>query len=97
MNSLNGLVYCKDCGKRMKAKTERGKKKFVCSTYDNKGKHHCNRNLVTEQFLMNLVEFHFRQKDMIEEVSYILVKDGYIEINYSNGEKTTISNNLYLI
>lgn len=61
----------------MKKKTERGRVKYLCSTYDNYGK--CQRNMIDENFLIELIEKRFEKeatRELIEDyVDEIVVEN----------------------
>ena len=83
---FSGKVVCKDCLKKHKSKKERGRRKYVCSTYDHsKG---CNRNMVSQNQLLELLEMRYKRlltkKEIDQIVDYILVSENNIEILLHN-------------
>jgi hypothetical protein len=62
------LIMCKKCGKKYKAKKERGKIKYVCSGYERFGKEFCERNILKEEELDKMLEFKFKKKFTVKEV-----------------------------
>jgi hypothetical protein len=77
---MKSLFYkklrCKNCSKGMKLKTERGIKKYICSTYDTtRG---CKRIIVKEDYLIDLLLRRFKTEDIqshIQKVKLIEVED----------------------
>lgn len=61
---FSGKIKCLKCGKKHKAKKQRGVYVYVCSTYDNYGE--CKRNAMREDFIVDLV-MH-RYDDQIDKL-----------------------------
>lgn len=59
-------IKCIHCGGNFKAKTERGKRKYICSTYDNYGK--CKRIPIEEDFLKQVIKKRFGENITDEEI-----------------------------
>lgn len=79
---MKSLFYkklrCKNCNKNMKSKTERGVKKYICSTYDTgKG---CRRVIVKEEYLTDLLTRRFKS----EKIENILRHVKIIEVEESD-------------
>jgi DUF4097 and DUF4098 domain-containing protein YvlB len=76
MTLFSSLIRCPYCKGNYKSKKEKGKQKYICSTYDNYGQ--CKRIAVEEEFLLELLERRYGQltEDKIENVvDYIEVFD----------------------
>ncbi|MCM3110061.1 zinc ribbon domain-containing protein [Lederbergia lenta] len=58
-------IKCSHCGKNFKAKLEKGKRKYVCSSYDNYGK--CVRNVIEEDWFRDLIEKRYRKEELTNE------------------------------
>lgn len=98
----SGLIHCKKCGKNFKTKRERGVIKYVCAGYDRYGKDFCEREVIKESLLNELVELHFRSDlDTFEVRNYIdridIFKDNKMEIVYTDGSKTVRAKNILII
>lgn len=83
------LVKCKYCGKNHKSKKERGKQKYICSTYDNYGKDKCERNLIEEEHLNFLIQHRFKMrglefnKEVVKsQIENIIISKEEIVINF---------------
>lgn len=92
-------IKCQHCGRTFKKKTERGKIKYVCSSYDLKGE--CIRIPIEENFLIELLHKRLNQevtRELIDEhVDVIIVEnvDPYLlEIHLHNQESILFSKNL---
>ncbi|TCJ01607.1 recombinase zinc beta ribbon domain-containing protein [Cytobacillus praedii] len=90
MNTFSKLVKCKLCNKTMKFKKESGGL-YCCSTYDNYGKEHCQRTIVREEVLRELIERRHRREMTDQEirdiVDYVIVESHLLmEIHFSNGD-----------
>ncbi|GIN23142.1 zinc ribbon domain-containing protein [Siminovitchia fordii] len=86
-------VKCKMCGKNMKGKLEKGVRKYVCSSYDNYSL--CQRTLIEEKSLRELIEKRHRREMSNEEISEIvdkiIVEDKHLfEIHLKNSDKPII-------
>lgn len=101
MSRYSGKIICKKCGKNYKTKKERGKIKYICSGYDRYGKEFCEREILTEKILDDLISFHYKKKLTDEEililVSWIEIYKDKILIKYIDGTETIISNKYYKI
>lgn len=89
-------IKCAHCGCNYKLKSERGTNKYICSSYDNKGK--CVRIPIKEEFLIELIEKRleipvntFVVNRYVEE---IIIEDFFLfEIAIYNQESIVFSNN----
>jgi len=98
----SGLINCKKCGKNFKTKKERGVIKYLCAGYDRYGKEFCEREIIKEFYLDELIELHFKEKiNNIDLSSKVLSIDIYDnnkwEIVYADGTKTVRARNLLII
>lgn len=96
MALFSGKIVCAKCGKKYKAKLARGKRIYVCSTYDNKGE--CERNKLDEEDVMNLIELRFGYVLDEEEVNHHIIKvDSYEDktIVYVKNQKPIILTNSF--
>lgn len=59
-------IKCLKCEKNFKAKMQHGKRIYVDSSYDNYGQ--CERNQITEHYLLILIEGRFDKKLTQEEI-----------------------------
>lgn len=96
---FNKKIKCQLCGYSMKKKSERGTIKYVCSSYDNKGE--CVRNIIPEDFLVELIEKRLNKKidkiDVDKHIQMIMIEniDPYLlEIHFHNQESILFSRNL---
>lgn len=75
-NSLSKKCKCKQCNKTMKYKKREGL--YICSSYDNYGKDHCDRIIVKEGFVRGLIERRFQREmtdqEINEIVEYVIVE-----------------------
>lgn len=72
---LSGKVYCGLCNSKMKIKTEKGNRKFICSLYA-KDSTQCKRMTIPESEILNLIHNRY------ENISYekINSKVDYVEV-----------------
>lgn len=95
MSLFNGLIYCAKCGKKHRAKKERGRQKYLCSTYNRYGKDKCIRNVVAEEEIIDLLELRYKSKidkSLIDEkVVKIEVDEEKIEIKVSDGRNIVLT------
>jgi site-specific DNA recombinase len=101
VNRYSGKIVCKKCGKNFKTKKERRKIKYICTGYDRYGKEFCEREVVSEKILDDLIHFHYKKKLSNEEIS-ILIKSIEIHknkwiIKYIDNTETIISNKMYKV
>ena len=101
MSRYSGKIVCKKCGKNYKTKKERKKIKYICSGYDRHGKEFCEREIITEKILDDLISFHYKKELTNEEISILIKlievhKDKWI-IKYIDGTETEISNSFYKV
>lgn len=98
MYLFKGLIKCINCQGNFKSKTERGKRKYLCSNYDNKKS--CIRFVVLEDEIANLILRHFNS-DMInlEEIKSIQVDPikGKITVDYTDNSQSYMSTNRYSV
>ncbi len=70
-------IKCKHCGGNFKSKKERGKRKYICSRYDNYGE--CRRVIIEEDFLIGVINKRYgkelSEKEIKSKVDYIEVED----------------------
>jgi hypothetical protein len=96
-----GLITCKICGKNFKSKRERNTQKYVCAGYDRYGKEYCERKIIKEQLLDELVELHFREKvsfDLVRNyVGKVDIFEDKLIITYMDGSQTIRSRNFLQI
>jgi hypothetical protein len=106
MARFAGIIKCMHCGKNYRGKKERGKQVYICSGYHNYGATHCPRNILREDYLIDLVRNHIeierqrdrvevrrREKDYPDENDYakaIEAKPGHLIITYIDGTHTLI-------
>lgn len=92
-NLFKKKIVCGYCGKFHIGKNERGKLKFVCSKY-NKNSKECQRNMVTNEQLLELLDMRFKRLLTQEEINllinYINVTDNKIEIILNNNQEPII-------
>lgn len=75
-------IKCLHCGKNFKGKLQRGKRVYLCSTYDNYGT--CKRMVLKEDFLVELLQRRFgddydiSKENIQESVEKIEVKENYL-------------------
>lgn len=98
----SGMIHCKKCGKNFKTKKERGVIKYLCAGYDRYGKEFCEREIIKESILDELVELHFRSElDSFEIRNYIdridIFENNKWEIIYTDGSKTVRARNKLII
>jgi hypothetical protein len=91
------LIKCKLCGKNFKGKLERGNRKYCCSGYENYGNEFCERIVVSEKELDELIGMRYDKNltddEVREEVENIQVGENELIINYKNGEPAIITGN----
>lgn len=92
-------IRCQHCGMTFKKKTERGKNKYVCSSYDLRGE--CIRIPIEEDFLIELLHKRMNQeitRELIDEhVKVIMIESinpYLLEIHLHNQESILFSKNL---
>jgi hypothetical protein len=76
MPLFSGLIRCPYCKGNYKAKKEKGKQKYICSTYDNYGQ--CRRIAIEEEFLLELLERRYgklTEDEIMDIVDYVEVFD----------------------
>lgn len=95
---FSGKIICCHCSKKFKAKKERSKSKYVCSSYDNKGE--CIRNSVEEDYLIELIGRRLISpitREVVEKyVDYIQIEsaDPYLlEIHFYDQDSILFSKN----
>src|SRR5690606_4851339 len=82
-------IQCAKCGGNFKSKKERGRVKYLCSTYDNgKG---CERIVYPEEKLIEALQRRYRRELSHEEirdvVHYIVIQDDHqFAIHLYDGE-----------
>lgn len=91
---FNKKITCLHCQSRFKAKKERGKAKYICSKYDNKGE--CIRIPIHEDFLIELIEKRLRipiNREVVDEyVEQIIIEDfNLLEIFIKDQESILLS------
>ena len=91
-------IKCQHCGSSFKRKIERGKHKYVCSSYDNKGE--CIRVPIEEEFLISLIEKRLNKKinqhDIDKHIQMVMIEsiDPYLlEIHFYDQESILFSKN----
>jgi len=100
MNSLKGIIHCKDCGKNFNFKQNNGQLQYICQTRKNKGVTGCVSPIVKEQFLIDIIEKHiilqnkqFSTSKIKLFVREIKVGENQITIFYKDGTLSKISTN----
>lgn len=76
MPLFSGLIRCPYCKGNYRAKKEKGKQKYICSTYHNYGT--CKRIAVEEEFLLELLERRYgklTENKIVGIVDYVEVFD----------------------
>ena len=101
VSRYSGKIICKKCGKNFKTKKERRKIKYICSGYDRLGKEFCEREIITEKILDDLITFHYKKEMSNEEISILINlieihKDKWI-IKYIDGTQTELSKTFYKV
>lgn len=61
-------IKCAHCGSNFKSKKERKRRVYICSKYDNYGKEYCQRNVIDENLIVELLE---KRYDEIENEEYV--------------------------
>lgn len=91
-------IKCKHCGKNFKAKKERGKRVYVCSSYDNYGT--CKREVIRQDDLIELLQrrygetFELTRSNIQNTVEEIIVEDKWtFEIKLKNDKPIIFGNN----
>jgi hypothetical protein len=101
ISRYSGKIICKKCGKNFKTKKERKKVKYICSGYDRYGKDFCEREILTEKILDDLISFHYKKKLTNEEIAILIslieVYKDKIIIKYIDGTETIISHSFYKV
>ena len=91
-SKYSGMIQCKKCGKNYKTKKERNVQKYICAGYDRYGKKFCERFLVTEKLLDELIQLHFRENiensQIRNHVKKIEIDKENIVITYSDDTQT---------
>lgn len=101
ISRYSGKIVCKKCGKNFKTKKERRKIKYICSGYDRLGKEFCEREIITEKILDELISFHYKKELTDEEISILINsieihKDKWL-IKYIDGTETELSKTFYKV
>lgn len=101
ISRYSGKIVCKKCNKNFKTKKERNKIKYLCSGYDRFGKEFCEREIIAETFLDDLISFHYKKELTNDEVEALIKvievhKDKWI-IKYNDDSETIISKSFYKI
>lgn len=92
------LIKCSYCSKFHKKKKVRNNNiVYVCSTYDNYGKNHCQRNKVDETLLLEMLSLRYdklisEREEILEKVELICIDEDKIEIIVKDGESIILSN-----
>lgn len=96
---FNKKIICSNCGSSFYKKVERGKVKYVCSLYNKKGE--CVRNIISEEYLVELIEKRMGQavdrKLVDEHIERIFIEsvDPYLlEIFIRNQESIKFTTSL---
>lgn len=97
MNRYSTLIQCKKCCKMFKTKKERGKVKYLCSGYERFGKTFCERAIIKEVQLDEMLEHKFERRlsdqEVREVIDRIYVDGKYFEIFYNDGSKQLVQPN----
>lgn len=94
MTLFSKKIKCLHCGKNFKAKKEREKYKYLCSTYDNKGA--CKREVLHEEFLVDLLirrygeNFEVSKQNIQNTVEKIEVEDKWTFTIYLKNDRPII-------
>ena len=103
-NLFSGLLYCGDCGLRLRSRVERRMRKdgsenkrvsYMCSTYGRSGKNACSIHSISEKALVELVGENIRTHTSIVEydkeciINVILSERG--KISYHNFYKNELT------
>lgn len=92
-------IKCVHCGGNYISKKERGKHKYICRNYDKLGKEYCRRIVISEEFLMELLNRRFEAdeltvEEMVDEVELIEVDEKLkFTINFNNDEPIIFGDN----
>ena len=92
-------IKCKHCGKNYKGKKERGRRIYICSSYDN-GTGNCKREVLSEEDLVELLlrrygkEFEITKENIQNTVENIIVEDKWtFTINLKNDKPIIFGDN----
>lgn len=93
---LSRKIKCQNCGSSYYKKVERGVVKYVCSLYNKTGE--CKRNIVSEDFLVGLLEKRLNRKitrEVVEKhVQMIMIESvdpRLLEIHFYHQESILFS------
>lgn len=89
MNPFRSKIICKNCGKKYRRKTEKGKFKFICGGYHN-GNGCKERIVINEEFIRGLINRRFQRElsdeELIGILDYIEIESDLImEIHFTDG------------
>lgn len=97
MYRYSTLIQCKKCCKIFKAKKERGKIKYLCSGYERYGKTFCERAIIKESQLDEMLEHKFEKRlddsEVRDRIDRIYVDGKYFEIFYKDGSTQLVQPN----
>ncbi|MBZ9622819.1 zinc ribbon domain-containing protein [Clostridium sp. FP2] len=97
MSLFKGLIKCKKCGKNFNFKNDHSQYIYLCSGYKNYGSNYCQRNIIYESDLINIISLHqelsykrrlLNEDDIKEDISKIEVDMDNIIISYKDGTQS---------
>lgn len=87
-------IFCHHCNGGMRIKTERGKRKYICSRHSNDSKVCSRESLIEESFLTCLIYKRYGElsdTEMRNIVDKIVVKKPLLfEITFTNGDESIL-------
>lgn len=98
MYRYSTLIFCKKCGMPFRAKMERKKVKYLCSGYERFGKAFCERHILKEEMINQMIVHkflrHISDDEVKELLSRIYVDGKFFEIFYKDGTTQLVQKNL---
>lgn len=98
MPLFSGLIRCPYCKGNYKAKKEKGKQKYVCSTYDNYRQ--CRRIAIEEEFLLELLKRRYgeiTEDKIVDIVDYVEIFDKKVIRKRNELTGKTERENMYIL
>lgn len=95
---FSGKIKCMNCGQNFRGKKFRNTIGYVCSGNSNYGNEYCERFMIKESELTDIIKKHFELDEFnIEDIKSIEVKGKKVTIYYSDNSKSTISGKQYTV